>query len=77
MKYIVEMEDLSNLGGPMGTEYTESLGTRMFSSRAKAVSFCRKLAEKGMVKIPTFNQDRLYDCGYIGLKLRKAKKDWH
>ena len=44
--YLLECEDASGMGGPMGTEYTEHLWTKPFSSIEKAKKYAEEFIEK-------------------------------
>lgn len=40
--YVVTVEDLTHLGGPMGTEYTTTLSARRFMEQTRALAYARK-----------------------------------
>lgn len=40
--YSLTAEDLTNLGGPMGTEYTETMWIKYFTSKEKAKKYAEK-----------------------------------
>lgn len=40
--YKAVAEDLTNLGGPMGTEYTTTIFRKYFKSRKRAKEYCEK-----------------------------------
>jgi hypothetical protein len=42
----VKREDATNLGGPMGTEYTTFIETRLFGTKIKAWKYLEKIAKR-------------------------------
>ncbi len=74
--YNLTCEDASHLGGPMGTEYTEFMWTKPFSSLEKAKAYAKKYH-----KFPFWaewqedeNGDRWYiDVGAYGFKIEKQE----
>ena len=67
--YIVEEEDLTHLGGPMGSEYTTSMGTKAFGTKEAVIEYLK--AETGGMCCPKdiCNNERkqsVFDCGSVG-----------
>jgi len=76
----VEVEDLTHLGGPMGTEYTTTTATKMFSTIEKAIIWIEKqviLSGHKPSEVLYINKPDLksWDCGYIGYSLSKISVD--
>lgn len=68
----VTVEDLSNLGGPMGTERVVPIRSKSFVSKTKANAWILKDAKKRGVT--PFKMCYNYkDCGSIGYDLRRVR----
>ena len=67
----VTIEDLSHLGGPMGTEYITVINTKLFGTRAAAIKWIKKRpAFKWFTKDKFKSTDDYWDCAYEGYRLR-------
>lgn len=72
----VTSEDLTHLGGPMGTEYTTVNWVKVFSSKDKALSYIRKDYGKELRDPYSIKGERArWDLGYVGYTLEPLKVD--
>jgi hypothetical protein len=80
----VTKEDLSHLGGPMGSEYTTTILTKLFSEKEKAIEWIKKDMKKEKreehFEKPTSRNKSLktsihlyWDCLHVGYSLDKDK----
>ncbi len=44
--YVLEIEDATNLGGPMGTEYTSTVGIELFETESAAKKYAEQHCKK-------------------------------
>ena len=72
----VDIEDLSHLGGPMGTEYTTSLGSEVFASPEKLLVFLNDELKGSRLEghfkldmIKYIKKEKYFDCNWIGFKI--------
>jgi hypothetical protein len=70
----VDMEDLSHLGGPMGSEYTTPLGSKVFKSDTDAIDFInRKITRKSSYwPVMKIKHKDYFDCGWIGFRIERV-----
>jgi hypothetical protein len=76
--FILECEDLSHLGGPMGTEYTTPVFTEIFSSVKKAKEYAETFYWPAYCAwLKNTNSIILWvaDASCYGYKIKKAKVD--
>lgn len=77
-------EDLTHLGGPMGSEYTTPILTKLFSKKEKAIEWIKKDMKKegreDSFEKPTSTNKSLktskhlyWDCLHVGYSLDKDK----
>ena len=76
--FVLQCDDHSHLGGPMGTEYVTSMWVRIFGTREKAVNYAIKYCkEKGIqdtyAKPKELLRKNSIDMGCIGLSISIKK----
>jgi hypothetical protein len=81
--YMVKKEDLTHLGGPMGSEYTTTILTKIFSSKELAIKWIEKDAKKTrpdvlkedwiISKRKSYPNSWFNDLLSIGYNIRKVK----
>jgi hypothetical protein len=64
----VDIEDLSHLGGPMGTEYVTPLGSKIFRTKLEAINFI-KARTKGNTTPKDIQDGDFLDCRSIGFRI--------
>lgn len=67
----IEVEDLTNLGGLMGTEYVTSLGTQLFKTEQEAITFMNKKSKNQLKHITKLKVKGYFDCRWIGFRYSK------
>lgn len=65
MTFILEIEDLTNLGGPMGTEYTTS-EYKYFNNQDNAKRYAEKHYDSGKTRIEWSRRDNYITSGDLG-----------
>lgn len=73
----LECEDASGLGGPMGTETTSTIFTKLFSSREKAHAYAEKDAKKRNAgwdgkPFPPLKEWNKHSTGEVGIDMRSV-----
>lgn len=73
-------EDLTHLGGPMGTEYTTTIWEKYFATRPEAMAAIEKDAKKEKVReMPDLKKGTYWDCAWVGYGISqiqdRRKKD--
>lgn len=63
------MEDLSHLGGPMGTEYTTPIGTELFKNEQDAINFLKKESKGQLDELTKLKKSQYFDCRWIGFNI--------
>jgi hypothetical protein len=65
----VEMEDLTHLGGPMGSEYVTHMGTEQFLEETDVIAFLKKKSDGQLNHLTSLKKEQYFDCKWIGFKV--------